>query len=57
MNRNEKIREIANELNDMGFPCCRCMDCTTCTMAEEILDGKRPMPPKGYKIQATAGHH
>jgi len=43
-NRSGKIREIANKLNDLGFLCCRCVDCDTCKMATDILDGKIEMP-------------
>ncbi len=38
MTKQEAIRKIANKLNDMGHPCCRCMDCKTCKEAEEIYD-------------------
>lgn len=36
--RNMIIREVANILNGMGHPCCRCMDCETCKKATEIYD-------------------
>jgi hypothetical protein len=44
VNRSKKVREIANKLNDLGYPCCRCMNCDTCKMAEDILNKKIPMP-------------
>jgi len=44
--RKAEVRKIANKLNDLGYPCCRCMDCKTCKMAEDIFDGKIMMPEK-----------
>jgi len=43
-NRQEEIRKIANKLNEMGYACCRCMNCKTCKMAADIYDGKIIMP-------------
>jgi hypothetical protein len=40
MTPKEEIRKIANELNEQGYPCCRCMNCKTCKMAEQIYEAR-----------------